>query len=130
MGKDASTIRHEIEQTRARMSDTIEALGYKADVRARVKDAVNERVETVRGTIMEAAGGIRQTIEGASASLGVTANVSDAMSAVGEKLPRPDDVRSVARRGAGMAGENPLGLALGALALGLLAGLIAPVKRR
>jgi len=128
MGKDASTIRHEIEQTRARLNDTIEALGYKADVRARVKDAVNERVQTVRGTIMEAAGGIRQTIEGASG--GVTANVSSAMSAVTEKLPHPDDVRGVASRSAGVAGENPLGLALGALALGVLAGLLAPVRRR
>ena len=53
MGKDASEIRREIEETRARMGDTVEALGYKADVPARVKDAVNERVETVRGSMAE-----------------------------------------------------------------------------
>jgi hypothetical protein len=115
MGKDASTIRREIEQTRARLGDTIEALGYKADVRARVKDAVHQRVETVRGTIMEAVGGIGETV-GAMAT--------------GDKLPRPEDVRDAARRGAGALGENALGLALGALAVGLVAGLLAPVSDR
>ncbi len=144
MGKDASEIRLEIEQTRARMGDTIEALGYKADLRARVKDAVNERVETVRGTIAEAAGGIMQTVEGATGTLGsvlseatakvgdatggVTTNLTGAMSAVGEKLPRLDDVRGAASRGTGIAVENPLGLVLGALAVGFLAGMLAPVS--
>ena len=32
MGKDSSEIRREIEETRARMGDTVEALSYKADV--------------------------------------------------------------------------------------------------
>jgi len=130
MGKDASAIRREIEQTRARLGDTIEALGYKADLRARVKDAVNQRIETVRGTIVEAAGGIRQTLEGAvgDATGSMTANLNGAMNAVGEKLPRPEDVRDVARRGAGVVADNPLGFALGALALGIVAGLLAPVS--
>jgi hypothetical protein len=37
-------------------------------------------------------------------------------------------VRSAARRGAGIVQENPLGLALGALAVGFLAGLAAPIS--
>jgi hypothetical protein len=144
MGKDPSSIRREIERTRARLGDTIEALGYKADVRARVKDAVSERVETVRGTIVEAAAGIQQTVAGASGALGgalssatekmgdatggVTANLTETMSAVGEKLPRPQDVRDAARRGAGIAAENPLGLVFGALAAGFVLGLMLPVS--
>ncbi len=36
MGKDSSEIRREIEETRARMGDTVEALSYKADVPAQI----------------------------------------------------------------------------------------------
>ena len=36
MGQDTGQIREEIEETRARMGDTVEALGYKADVPSRV----------------------------------------------------------------------------------------------
>jgi hypothetical protein len=97
------------------LGDELGALRYKADVRARVKDAVNQRVETVRGTIMEAVGGISETV--------------GAMTTV-DRLPRPEDVRSVARRGAGIVGENALGLAFGALAAGFVAGLLAPVSDR
>ena len=39
-----------------------------------------------------------------------------------------ENTRNVARRGVGIAVENPLGLALGALAVGFLAGLAAPVS--
>ncbi len=176
MGKDSSEIRREIEETRARMGDTVEALGYKADVPARVKDAVNERVETVKGTIGSVVDSVKETVTGAvSGASGAVGAASDALggatgkvgSALGgarrsvsqtlgdttgrlqdttsdvrssvqntlsntvgsvtDKLPGPDDVRYAARRGAGIVQENPLGLALGALAIGFLAGLAAPI---
>jgi Protein of unknown function (DUF3618) len=100
MGKDASEIRREIEATRDRMSDTVEALGYKADVPGRVKDALNDRVETVKGAI----GGVV------------------------DRLPDSGEMRDAAQRGAGIAAENPLGLAIAAAALGFLAGLMMPVS--
>jgi hypothetical protein len=56
MGKDASELRREIAETRERMTETVEAIGYKADVPARVRDVVNERVETVKETIENAMG--------------------------------------------------------------------------
>jgi ElaB/YqjD/DUF883 family membrane-anchored ribosome-binding protein len=104
MGKDSSEIRREIDATRARMGDTVEALSYKADVPARVKDAVGDRVETVKGSIGDALGGARRAV------------ASDA-----------EEVRAAARRGVGIAAENPLGLAIGAAAVGFLAGLLVPV---
>jgi hypothetical protein len=122
MDQDASEIRREIEETRARMGDTVEALGYKADVPSRVKDAVNDRVETVRGAIGDAFGTVKETVAGASGKVG------DAAGTMREKLPSTDGLTDAARRGAGMAVENPLGLALGALAVGFLAGLAAPVS--
>jgi Protein of unknown function (DUF3618) len=154
MGKDSSEIRREIEQTRARMGDTVEALSYKADVPARVKDAVDDKVATVKGTISDVVESVKGTVgtalggakRSASDRLGATAeNLNDAIPGVKDKvnsvtssvsgkvsgltdsLPSPGDVKSAAQRGVGIAMENPLGLALGALAVGFLAGLAAPV---
>src|SRR3954462_13967767 len=40
MGQDPEAIRREIEQTRDQMGDTMDALGYKADVKSRARDKV------------------------------------------------------------------------------------------
>lgn len=145
MGKDPSEIRREIEETRMRMGDTVEALGYKANVPERVKDAVNDRVETVRGTLGDVVDSVRATVSGAGERVGNA--LGDARSRVNEQVGSArenagtlraripsvnvpamsgDTMRTVARR-VGMATENPLGLALGGLAIGLLAGLLVPV---
>lgn len=70
MGKDSSEIKREIEQTRARMGDTVEALGYKADVPARVKDAVHDKVDTVKGTIGGVVDGVKDALGGATGKVG------------------------------------------------------------
>lgn len=125
MGQDARQIRREIEQTRSRMGDTVEALGYKADVPSRMKDAVNDRVETVKGSIGDAVEGVKARVGGALGSARSTA--SGVAGEVGDHLPDARGAARAARRGVSMAEENPLGLALGALAVGMLAGLMAPV---
>jgi hypothetical protein len=84
MGEDPGQIRQDIEHTREQMGDTVEALGYKADVPGRAKEAVSSRVDTVK-----------------------------------EKVPSR-------RQAAGMARENPLGLAVGATAVGFVAGMLIP----
>jgi hypothetical protein len=132
MGKDSSEIRNEIEATRARMGETVDALGYKADVPNRVKDAVNDKVETVRGTIGDVVENVKGSMAGATEAIGdalggVRRETSDRVGDVAGRLPDGGDVRMMARRGVGIAMENPLGLALGALAVGFLAGLAAPV---
>lgn len=43
-------IDREIRQTREALGDTVEALAYKADVKARTKDKVNERTEALKET--------------------------------------------------------------------------------
>ena len=146
MGKDSSEIRREIEQTRARMGDTVEALGYKADVPSRVKDAVHDKVDTVKGTIGGVVDGVKDALSGATGKVGnalggakqsvsqvgdvtssLTSNVTDTVGGLADKLPSGADVKNAAQRGVGIAAENPLGLAIGALAVGFLAGLLAPV---
>jgi hypothetical protein len=98
MGEDPSTIRADIEQTRERMGETVEALGYKTDVKGRAKNALSEKV-----------GAAKQKVSGSA--------------------PDPGDVKQGARRAKGIAEENPLGLAIGATAVGFLVGLLIPSTR-
>jgi ElaB/YqjD/DUF883 family membrane-anchored ribosome-binding protein len=98
MGQDPSQIRNDIEDTRARMGDTAEALGHKADVPGRAREAVSDKVETVK-----------EKFTGAT--------------------PSGADVKQGAQQAVGMAKENPLGLAIGAAAVGFVAGLVIPSTR-
>jgi ElaB/YqjD/DUF883 family membrane-anchored ribosome-binding protein len=102
MGEDPSEIREEIEDTRERMGETIEAIGYNADVKARTKERVSEKVEAVKSKV----GG-----------------------RVNEATPGREDVKQGARQAVGVAQENPLGLALGSVAVGFLAGMLLPSTR-
>jgi ElaB/YqjD/DUF883 family membrane-anchored ribosome-binding protein len=98
MGQDTGQIRQDIEETRGRMGDTVEALGYKADVPGRAKEAVSGRVDSVKSRISGA------TPDGA-------------------------EMKQGARRAKGLAQENPLGLAIGAVAVGFVGGLLIPSTR-
>lgn len=112
MGQESAQIRQNIEDTRTRMGETVEAIGYKADVPSRVRDAVSDKVETVKGSIGSALSGL----SGARADAGERAgDLADATT------------RST-KRAVSMAAENPLGLALGALAIGFIGGLVLPVS--
>ena len=116
MGQDPDAIRQDIEQTRAEMSDTVEAVGYKADVPSRAKEAVSEKVENVRSKVSDTATRAREAVAGTA-------------SRAGDASPSRGEVKQQSRRVAGMARENPLGLAIGATALGFLAGLAVPSTR-
>ena len=47
MGETSDYIRQDIEDTRERMGDTVEAIGYKTDVKSRVKDNIAEKKDAV-----------------------------------------------------------------------------------
>jgi hypothetical protein len=105
MGQDPRAIRQDIEQTRERMGDTVAALGHKTDVTGRAKEAISDRVDSLKG------------------------KVSGVGSTISESTPDGSDVEEGARKAAGLAQENPLGLALGAVAVGFLGGLLIPSTR-
>jgi ElaB/YqjD/DUF883 family membrane-anchored ribosome-binding protein len=46
--KDQEQLQHEIEETRAELGDTVDALAQKADVKARVSEKVEERRVALR----------------------------------------------------------------------------------
>src|SRR5579872_993613 len=113
MGQDPAVIRQEIEHTRERMGETVDALGYRLDVPARAKESVSGKVEQAK-----------EKLSGATAQL--TGAVSGAMTQVSDAAPTADDVTRVGRQSVGVAQENPLGLAVGAVAVGFLAGMLIP----
>ena len=51
MGQDPAAIRQEIEETRGELGETMEAIGYKTDVRARADDFVSEKKDKVTGKV-------------------------------------------------------------------------------
>lgn len=105
MGQDPSEIREEIEDTRARMGETVEAIGHKTDVKTRTKEKVSGTIESVKS------------------------KVGGAGSRVNEATPGREDVKKGAGQVVGVAEENPIGLALGSFATGFLAGMLLPSTR-
>ena len=105
MGQDPSDIRTEIEETRARVGDQVDALSYKTDVPARVGDYVDDKKQAVKDKLT-------------GAKDAVTGTASKAVPS-GQQVGR---VKNTAE-------QNPLGLAIGAAAVGFVAGLLVPSTR-
>jgi gas vesicle protein len=105
MGQGTGEIRQDIEQTRARVGEEVEALSYKTDVGARLDDYVDEKKEAMTSKVR-----------------GVTESVTSAASAVVPSKQRLRSVRDAAER-------NPLGLVVGGGAVGFLVGLLLPSTR-
>jgi hypothetical protein len=127
MGQDPDAIRQDIAQTRTEMSETVEAVGYKADVPSRAKEAVSDKVENVKSKVSDTATRAKEAVVGTASKAGDS--VSGAASRVGDATPSGGEVKQKTRQVAGLAKENPLGLAIGAVAVGFLAGLAMPSTR-
>jgi gas vesicle protein len=105
VGEEPDRIRAEIEQTRAGMSETVEALGHKADVKSRAKENLRDKKDSAKESIV----GVKDKIVGGT--------------------PDSDEVKHKAKKAASVAQENPLGLAIGAVAVGFIAGMLIPSTR-
>jgi hypothetical protein len=127
MGQDPDAIRQDIEQSRTEMSETVEAVGYKADVPSRAKEAVSDKVENMKSKVSDTATRAKEAVVGTASKAGDS--VSGAASRVGDATPSGGEVKQKTRQVAGLAKENPLGLAIGAVAVGFLAGLAMPSTR-
>jgi hypothetical protein len=127
MGQDPDAIRQDIEQTRDDMGETVEAAGYKADVPSRAKDKVSEKMDSVKNKVSDTATRAKEAVVGTASRAGDA--MSETTSRVGDATPSGGQVKQQAKRAVGVAQENPLGLAVGAVALGFLAGLAVPSTR-
>jgi len=105
MGKEPSDIRTEIEQTRERVGNEVDAISYKTDVPARVGDFVDDKKQAVTGKLSD----VKDAVAGTASNV-----LPD-----GERVGRLKDT----------AERNPLGLAVGGVALGFVAGLLLPSTR-
>jgi gas vesicle protein len=105
VGQEPSDIRAEIEETRARVGDQVGALSYKTDVPARVGDYVDDKKQAVKDKVT----GVKDVVAG-TGSKAVPSS---------QQLTRFKDT----------AERNPLGLAVGAAAIGFVAGLLLPSTR-
>jgi ElaB/YqjD/DUF883 family membrane-anchored ribosome-binding protein len=106
VGEDTRAIEGQIEETREHMGDTVSALAYKADVPARMRDSAAEKKDAVTSKL-------------AGAKNAITGTTGEAVDSVGDG----------AKRTVGMAQENPLGLAIGAVAVGFVVGSLLPKTR-
>jgi len=113
MGQEPEAIRDEIEQTRGRMTETVDALGYKADVKARAGDYVSDKKEAMSDRMH-----------------GVAEAADSLVSRVTGAVPDPHAARDRgARQASSVARSNPLGLAVAAMAAGFLVGMLLPSTR-
>src|SRR5690349_18330142 len=109
-------IRSDIERTRAEMGETIDALGYKANVPARTKSWVGRKKDAVAGAC--------------SSGVSKLSSTTDAMVAkVSGSTPTGTQIQQSAGGMKDTVERNPLGLTLAGAAAGFVAGLLAPSTR-
>ncbi len=106
MDEGTGAIRQEIEDTRRRVGDEVEALSYKTDVGARLDDYVDEKKESVKSTVTSAKDGVVSAVDSAIPGSGPPSKRLKALTRTAER--------------------NPLGLAVAGAAVGFVAGLIVP----
>src|SRR5579885_2305031 len=109
------------------MGDTVEALAYKTDVGARARDAVNERVDTIKGKVSGAINTARGAIGNAAGA--IQSGAGSAIGGVTESLPSSEEAAQRFADLRSLASRNPLGLAIGSVAVGFLVGLVLPVTQ-
>jgi hypothetical protein len=71
MGQEPRQIREDIERTREQMSDTVEAIGYKADVPSRTKEKVTAKKDAVVSKVTGAAPDADEVKHGARQAKGI-----------------------------------------------------------
>jgi len=106
------------------MTETVEAIGYRADVKTRAKDAIVDRKDAV----MDRASGIVNRVVGAAPSpsdVSMPGFVPD-----GDQMREgARQVKQGAKQAVSVAQANPIGLGIGAVAVGFLVGLVLPATR-
>ena len=101
MGETPDRIREDIEETRARMGETVEAISYKADVKSRVRNSIVQKKDALVGS------------------------ADSLVSRVSGVVPDGQQVKAGAQK-VGVSRQNPLGLAIAGAAVGFVAGTLLP----
>jgi hypothetical protein len=94
------------------MGNTVEALGYKADVKSRMKESVAGKKDSLVGSVS----GGKNAVVGKADAL---------VSRVGGIVPDASQMKDGAAK-VGVSKENPLGLAVAGAAVGFVVGTMLP----
>lgn len=120
MDEDASRLQDQVINARERVGDDIGELTDRANVVRRAKHAVSEKIHGVKHAVGSAKEAVTGSLGNARGSVG--GSIGNAQDAVG------DTISGVKAR-AGAFADNPLGMMLAGLAVGMLAGLLIPLTR-
>jgi hypothetical protein len=91
---------------------------------------IRQEIEQTRDEMGETVGALGYKADVPSRTKEKLSGAKDRLTGtVSEKAPDPGEVKGQAKRVAGIAQENPLGLAIGGIAAGFLAGLLIPTSR-
>ena len=90
-------------------------------------DAIRREIEETRERMGETVGAIGYKADVPTrAKEKVSGTVTSVKESITGAAPSTGEVKEAARKGAGIAQENPLGLAVGSIAIGFLAGMLIP----
>ncbi len=106
MGEDTRAIEQQIEATRESMGDTVAALSHKADVPGRMKESMSDKKQAVTDKLSSAKESVTGSAGGAASS-----------------------AQDGSHKAVGMAQNNPIGLTVGAAAVGFVVGSLLPATR-
>lgn len=124
MASSSKQIRSEIENSQKRLADTVEAIGYKADIGQRTREAVQEKkqraLQPLKRTRDKIATPLRKTKDrGGSAAGKVRSTIPDA-----------GQVRKTSSRAGQTIKEEPSMLAAASLGAGFVLGLLFKLRQK
>jgi gas vesicle protein len=137
---EVDEIRQQIDESRENLGAAVGALAYKADVKNRgkevledKKEAVMEKVDELKSKVTggEGEGGgitdkVKSKLPDADAIKSKLPDGDAIKSKLPEGAPSGDDVKAKAQDAAGVAQDHPVAVTAGAAAVGLVAGLALP----
>jgi ElaB/YqjD/DUF883 family membrane-anchored ribosome-binding protein len=147
---EVDELRRQVDESRANLGESVGALAYKADVKNRGREALQDKKEVV----MEKVDELKSKVSGGGEGEGIGASVKqrlpdgeaikaklpdadslkakvpsgvgDAAGRIGDATPSKDDVKEKAAAAAETARQNPIAAVAGAAAAGLAGGLALP----
>ncbi len=124
LGSDeVDEIRRQIAESRENLGAAVGALAYKADIKNRGKEALEDKKEAV----MEKVDELKDKLpDGETIRSKLPDGVGDAVSRIGDAAPSKEDVKRKAQDAGGVAQDHPIAVVAGAAAAGLVAGLAIP----
>ena len=120
---EVDELRQEIDQTRENLGSAVGALAYKADVKNRGKEVIEDNKEVVMQKVDELKTKVPGVANDSADGPGTSEKVKDKLP---DGAPSTQDVKAKAQSATDAASHKPLAVTAGAAAVGLAAGLAIP----